>query len=402
MLASLALVFLFGLAAAWTAKKLCLPRILGMLAAGAVLGPCALDLLSPSILSISGELRQMALVIILIKAGLSLNPADPKRTGRPVLLLSFLPALFEIGAAALLGPLLLPLSFSEAALLGSVLGAVSPAVVVPKMVSLMEEGLGTDQAVPQTILAGAALDDVFVIAVFSSLLSLNRSGAASWADLASVPCAAAAGVGAGLLTGRAMAWFFEERARRGLSIRNSLKVVILLGSAFLLTAAEGWLKGIVPFSGLLAVMTASCALRLKVPPAVAARLSAKFGKLWLAAEAVLFVLVGAAVDLRFTLKAGPAAAALILSALAVRSLGVLCATSGGALNAKERLFCVIAYLPKATVQAAIGSAPLAAGLACGPLVLSAAVLAIVVTAPLGAWGMDATCRRLLRPAAPRQ
>ena len=311
MLTSLAFVFLAGLAAAALCQQLHLPRIIGMLAVGVVLGPCVLNVLDDSILSISADLRQMALIIILLKAGLSLNLADLKKVGRPAVLMSFLPASFEIAAYVLLAPVLLGLSVAEAAVMGAVMAAVSPAVVVPRMV------------------------------------------------------------------------------------RNSMKVIVVLGMSFLLMAAEDWLEGTLPLSGLLAVVSMACVLKLRCAPGVATRLGQKFGKLWLAAEVILFVLVGAAVDVRYTMGAGLGVVAMIALALVFRAAGVTLCLAGTALSRKERLFCVIAYLPKATVQAAIGSVPLAAGLACGRLVLSVAVVGILLTAPLGALGMDLTYKKLL-------
>ena len=396
MLASLTLLFLAGLALAAVCQKLRLPRIIGMLATGVLLGPYALDLLSPSILGISADLRQMALVIILIKAGLSLDLADLKRVGRPAVLMSFLPALFEIAAFVLLAPALLGVDRLEAALLGAVLGAVSPAVVVPKMVSLMEERRGVDKGVPQLILAGASLDDVFVIVLFSAFVGMAQGGGVTAAQFAGIQVSILLGVLLGAAVGWMLARFFEAVFARGRLVRNSMKVIVVLSAAFLLMAAEEGLKGALPLSGLLAVMSMACVLRQKGDGGVAARLSEKFGKLWLAAEVILFVLVGAAADIRYTFDAGAAALAMILLALLFRSAGVLLSLAGTALSWKERLFCVIAYLPKATVQAAIGGVPLSLGLPCGRLVLSVAVLSILVTAPLGALGMEATADRLLQ------
>ena len=395
MLTSLALIFLVGLAMAAICQKVKLPRIIGMLLTGILLGPYVLNLLDGSILSVSADLRKMALVIILIKAGLSLNVRDLKAVGRPALLLSFLPASFEILAYVLLAPLVLDIRWEEAAVMGAVLAAVSPAVVVPRMVKLMEEGWGTGKHIPQMILAGASLDDVFVIVLFSTFTGIAQGGSASLGALAGIPVSILLGILVGAVTGLGLAWFFEVRHTHGHTIRNSMKVIIVLGTAFLLIALEGWLEDTVPLSGLLAVTAMACALHMKSAPSVSARLSQKFGKLWLAAEVILFVLVGAAVDIRYTLEAGPAAILMIFLALAIRSAGVVLCLLGTGLLPKERLFCVISYLPKATVQAAIGSVPLALGLPCGKLVLSVAVLAILITAPLGALGMDATYRKFL-------
>lgn len=398
MLTSLALIFLAGLAMAALCSLLRLPRIIGMLFTGILLGPYVLGLLDPSILAISADLRQMALIIILIKAGLSLDLGDLRRVGRPAVLMSFLPASFEILAYILFAPMLLGITRLEAAVMGAVLGAVSPAVVVPRMVRLMEEGRGTREGVPQLILAGASCDDVFVIVLFSAFTGMAQDGSVNLAEFVGIPVSICTGILLGLAVGWLLCRFFDLAWNRGLPVRGSMKVLIVLGISFLLVAAEDWLEGILPLSGLLAVMAMACALRLWGVSSVTDRLSEKFGKLWIAAEVLLFVLVGAAVDIRYTLQAGAAAVVMILLALCVRAVGVLLALAGTRLDGKERLFCVIAYLPKATVQAAIGSVPLAMGLPCGALVLSVAVLAILITAPLGAIGIDSTCRRLLRPA----
>ena len=395
MLTSLALIFLVGLALAAVCVRVGLPRIIGMLLTGVILGPYALNLLDPSILSVSADLRQMALVIILIKAGLSLNPADLRRVGRPALLLAFLPASFELLAVVLFAPRLLGVTRLEAAVLGAVLSAVSPAVVVPRMVRLIETKVGTDKSIPQMILAGASLDDVYVIVLFSTFVGMAQGGTASAADFLQIPVAIVLGIGLGLLTGWLLARFFEVSYAHGRLIRGSMKVILVLGVAFLLLAVEDCLENLVPLSGLLAVMSMACALRGNVPARVSARLSEKFGKLWIAAEVVLFVLVGAAVDIRYTLAAGLPAVCLIALALLLRSAGVFLCVLGTPLSPKERLFCIVSYLPKATVQAAIGSVPLALGLPCGQIVLSVAVLAIVITAPLGAIGIDRSCRVLL-------
>ena len=395
MLTSLGLIFLVGLSLAAIAEKIKLPRIIGMLIAGILLGPFVLDLLDPSILGISAELRKMALVIILIKAGLSLNGKDLKKVGRPALLLAFIPATFEIMAYVLFAPVLFRITRVEAAVIGAVLSAVSPAVVVPRMVSLIESRVGTKKGIPQMILAGASLDDVFVLVVFSTVVSMAQGGTADWTGFVDIPVSIVLGIAAGAVLGFALSSFFEMRCKNGHLIRNSVKVIIMLGTAFLLLAAETWLQGIVAVSGLLAVISMAFVIAMRSVKEVVTRLQKKFGKLWLAAEVNLFVLVGAAVDIRYTLSAGLPAAAMIGIALVIRSAGVLLCTLGTPLNAKERLFCVFSYLPKATVQAAIGSVPLALGLSCGKLVLSIAVLAILITAPLGALAMDNSSRRLL-------
>lgn len=395
MLTSLSLIFLVGLAMGAICQKLKLPRIIGMLVTGIILGPYVLDFLDPSILSISADLRKMALIIILIKAGLSLDLNDLKKVGRPAVMMSFVPASCEILAYTVFAPLLLDVTRTEGALMGAVLSAVSPAVVVPRMVQLMEKKYGTEKAIPQMILAGASCDDIFVIVLFTTFLGIAQGGHANIMDFVNIPISIILGVLLGAITGYLLYLFFETSYARKHYVRNSMKVIIVLGVSFLLIAMEGWMEGKISISGLLAVTSMAVVLKMKSTTFVSKRLSEKFGKLWLAAEVILFVLVGAAVDIRYTLNAGITAVALIFLALAIRSCGVLLCTIGTSLTGKERLFCVIAYLPKATVQAAIGSVPLAAGLSCGKIILSVAVMGIVITAPLGAFGMDMTYQRLL-------
>ena len=395
MLTSLSFIFLVGLAMGAICQKLKLPRIIGMLATGIVLGPYVLDLLDPSILSISADLRKMALIIILLKAGLSLNLDDLKKVGRPAIMMSFVPASFEIIGYLLFAPSILGITRVEAAVMGSVLAAVSPAVVVPRMVQLMETKYGTEKAIPQMIMAGASCDDIFVIVLFTTFLSMAQDGSADIKTFANIPISIILGIILGAIVGYLLYLFFETAYAKKHYVRNSMKVIIVLGFSFLLIAIEGWLEGKIAVSGLLAVVSMACVLKMKCTAFVSKRLSEKFGKLWLAAEVILFVLVGAAVDIRYTLEAGIAAVAMIFVALIFRSFGVLLCTVKTNLSAKERAFCVIAYLPKATVQAAIGSVPFAAGLPCGKIVLSVAVMAIIITAPLGAFGMDLTYKRFL-------
>lgn len=395
MLASLSLIFLVGLAMGAICQKLKMPRIIGMLVTGIVLGPYVLDFLDPSILSISSELRKLALIIILLKAGLSLDLKDLKKSGRPAILMSFVPATCEIAGYILFAPLLLGINRIEAAVMGAVLGAVSPAVVIPRMVMLMEEKYGTKKAIPQMIMAGASCDDIFVIVLFTTFLSMAQGGSADIIDFVNIPVSIVLGILLGAVTGYGLYLFFETSYAHKHCVRNSTKVIIVLGFSMLLVSVEGWLEGKVSVSGLLAVVSMACVIKIKSTAFVSKRLSEKFGKLWIAAEVVLFVLVGAAVDIRYTLSAGIAAVFMIFIALIFRTAGVLICTIKTKLNMKERIFCVIAYLPKATVQAAIGSVPLAAGLACGRIILSVAVLAIIITAPMGALGIDNTYKKLL-------
>lgn len=396
MLTSLAFIFLVGLSMAAICQRFKLPRIIGMLLTGIVLGPYVLDLLDPSILSISADLRQMALIIILLKAGLSLNLSDLKRVGRPAIMMSFVPASCEILAFFLFAPYILGVSRIEAAVMGAVLGAVSPAVVVPRMLQLMEKKYGTANSIPQLIMAGASCDDIFVIVLFTTFVSMAQGGSAHIMDFINIPISIVLGIVMGAIVGYALSLFFETAYAHKHCVRNSMKVIIVLGVSFMLMAVETWLKGIVSVSGLLAVVSMACVIKIKSIAFVSKRLSEKFGKLWLAAEVLLFVLVGAAVDIRYTLSAGIAAVLMIFVALIFRSIGVALCLLGTSMNWKERIFCMIAYLPKATVQAAIGSVPLAMGLPCGQIVLSVAVLAILITAPLGALGIDLTYKRLLK------
>ena len=396
MLTSLALVFLAGLAAAAVCSAIKLPRIIGMLLIGIVLGPHILNVLDDSILSISSELRQMALIIILLKAGLSLNLSDLRQVGRPAVLLSCLPATCELAGYILLAPYLLGVNRIEAAVMGAVLAAVSPAVVVPRMVFLMENRWGTDKSIPQMLLAGASCDDIYVIVLFTTFTGIAQGGNARAADFLNIPVSVVLGIAVGAAAGYALSRFFEAAFARNHMVRGSVKVIIVLSVSFLLVALETVLKGRIALSGLLAVTSMACMLARKTTGEVRARLSEKFGKLWIAAELILFVLVGAAVDIRYVSKTGLAAVLMVFAALIFRAAGVVLCLAGTKLSRRERLFCVIAYLPKATVQAAIGSVPLAMGLPCGKIVLSVAVLAILITAPLGALGMDAAYRNLLK------
>ena len=400
MLTSLAFVFLVGLSMAAVCQKLKLPRIVGMLIAGIVLGPYVLDLLDPSILSISADLRQMALIVILLKAGLSLNLADLKKVGRPAIMMACVPASCEILAFFLFAPAILDVTRTEAAVMGAVLGAVSPAVVIARMVQLMDTKYGTDKCIPQLIMAGASCDDIFVIVLFSTFVSMTQGGHANLMDFLNIPVSIVLGIALGAIAGYLLSLFFETAYAHKHCVRNSMKVIVVLGLSFLLMAVETWLEGVVSVSGLLAVVSMACVLKIKSIAFVSKRLSEKFGKLGLAAEVLLFVLVGAAVDIRYTLNAGIAAILMIFLALIFRSGGVALCLVGTPLTGKERIFCMLAYLPKATVQAAIGSVPLAMGLPCGQIVLSVAVLAILVTAPLGALGIDLTYKRLLKRERP--
>ena len=392
MLTSLALIFLVGMSLGWIVTRLRLPSLLGMLLTGILLGPYVLDLLDPSILGISADLRQLALIIILTRAGLSLNLEDLKKVGRPAVLLCFVPACFEIVGMVILAPRLLGISLLDAAIMGAVVAAVSPAVIVPKMLRLMEMGFGTRRSIPQMILAGASVDDVFVIVMFTAFTGLAQGGTFSPATFVQIPVSIVTGIAVGLAVGVAFGAVY-----RRIHVRDSVKVVVLLSLSFLFVALENAVKGIVPFSSLLAVMSCGIAINRRRPE-LAARLSGKYNRLWVAAEVLLFVLVGATVDIGYAAAAGAAAVLVVLGALVFRMAGVFVCLLRTPLSAKERLFCMIAYTPKATVQAAIGSVPLSMGLGCGQIVLTVAVLAILITAPLGAFSIDLTYRRLLGQA----
>lgn len=390
MLFSLAVIFLCGMLLGGLCKKLKLPPLLGMLLTGILLGPHALDVLDGSILAISADLRRIALIIILTRAGLNLELADLKRAGRPAVLLCFVPACFEIAGMVLLAPRLLGISVLDAAIMGCVVAAVSPAVIVPKMLRLMEEGRGTRAGIPQMIMAGASVDDVFVIVLFTAFTGLADGGGISAGTLVRIPFSIVLGILAGAACGSLLAAVF-----RRLRLRDSAKVLILLSISFLLVTLEDSLSGRMGFSGLIAVVAAGVALQRKRGE-VAARLSAKYAKLWVAAELLLFVLVGATVDLRYAAGAGTKAVLLIFLVLLFRMLGVWVCLLRTRLSLRERAFCMLTYCPKATVQAAIGSIPLGMGLACGDIVLTVAVLSILITAPLGAFAIDCTYQRLLK------
>ena len=389
MLTSIAYMFLLGLVLGSIFKRLKLPSLFGMLLTGIILGPYVLNLLSPSLLSISVELRQIALVVILLRAGLGLDIKDLKKVGRPALLMCFVPACFEIAGVVIIAPLLLDISYLEAAIIGAVLAAVSPAIIVPKMLFLIENKIGTKKSIPQMIMAGGSVDDVFVIVLFTVFTSLAQGGEISSGSFVDIPVSIVTGLILGVSIGVALTQFFKR-----VHIRDSVKLLIMMSAAFLFLALEQTLKEIVPISGLLAVMAMGASL-LQTYPILAKRISPKFSKLWVAAEIMLFVLVGATVDIQYAVAAGATAIVIILLALLFRMLGVFVCMTKTPLTWKERLFCMIAYIPKATVQAAIGSLPLAMGLPCGKIVLTIAVLAILITAPLGAFGIDATYKRLL-------
>ena len=389
MLRSLALIFLVGLLMGGVFNKLKLPSLLGMIITGMILSPYALNLLDPSIMGISANLRQVALVVILTRAGLSLNIEDLKKVGRPAVLMCFVPACFEIVGVMLIAVPLLGVSVTEAAIMGSVLAAVSPAVVVPRMLKIMEEGYGVKKSIPQLILAGASVDDVFVIVLFTAFTSIETGGQVSPMSFVQIPVSIILGVALGLICGLALIWFFKK-----FHMRDSVKILIFLSISFLLIELQNALEGIVPISGLLAIMSMGVAL-YKWYNVLAVRLSSKYNKLWVAAEILLFVLVGATVDLNYVAAAGLLSLCVVVFAMIFRMAGVFCCLLKTKLDKKERGFCMVAYTPKATVQAAIGGIPLSMGLACGNQVLALAVIAILITAPFGAICIDKLYKKLL-------
>jgi NhaP-type Na+/H+ or K+/H+ antiporter len=389
MLFSLALMFLCAIALSGIMQKIKLPGLVGMLFTGIILGPYALNLIVPEILNISADIREIALIVILTRAGLALNIEDLKKVGRPAVLMCFVPASFEIAAVTIFAPMFFPITHLEAAIMGTVLGAVSPAVIVPRMLKLMESGHGKKKSIPQLIMAGASVDDIYVIVLFASFMGMHGEGSFDFESLIKIPIAIASGLLLGILIGRALVLIFKK-----IHIRDTVKTLMILGVAFLLVTLESTVKVYVPMSGLLAVMALGGTV-LKQSNILAKRLSDKFSKIWVVAEIMLFVLVGATVDISYAVKAGIAAILLLFIALAIRIFGVFICLIKTKLNIRERIFCAIAYLPKATVQAAIGGLPLATGIAAGNTILTVAVLAILITAPLGAAGVDATYRKLL-------
>ena len=389
MFISLALIFLAGLAAGWLCRKARLPALLGMLFTGVLLGPYVLNLIDSSILDISAQIRKTALIIILMRAGLSLDITDLKKVGRPAVLMCFVPACFEIAGMILAAPKLLGLTLTEAAVTGAVVAAVSPAVIVPKMLGLMEEGYGKKNSIPQLVLAGASVDDVFVIVMFSAFTGLAQNRDISAVSFLKIPVSIVLGILCGVVIG----WILGQYMKK-IHVRDTVKMIVFMSMAFLLVTAEDSFGKILPFSSLIAVMCTGLSYQ-KIRPESAARISGRFSKVWVLAEIFLFVLVGATVNIQYAVKSGISAIILIFAVLVFRMLGVFCCFICTNLSAKERLFCMISYIPKATVQAAIGGIPLSMGLACGETVLTVAVLSIIITAPLGAFLIERTHRVLL-------
>ena len=390
MLFSFALIFLSGIILGSIFNRLKLPQLIGMLLTGIILGPYLLNLLNPKILSISADLRQIALIIILTRAGLNLDINDLKKVGRPAVLMCFVPATFEILGMIIFAPKFLGLGLLDSAILGTVIAAVSPAVIVPKMLKLMEEGYGADRSIPQMIMAGASVDDVFVIVLFTSFIGLASTGSFSMLNLIKIPTSIFFGISVGFLCAILLIYLFKK-----IHIRDSLKVIIILNISFLLVTFEHSLTGIIGFSGLLAIMSIGTGIQAK-NTMLSKRMSIKYSKLWIIAEVMLFVLVGATVNIKYALGASIPVILLIITVLIFRMAGVFLCLVGTSLSYRERLFCMIAYCPKATVQAAIGSIPLSMGLPSGNIILTVAVLSILITAPLGAFAIDISYKKLLK------
>lgn len=390
VLFSLALILFVGFALGGVLQKLKLPPLLGMMVTGVVLGPHVLNLIAPSILGISADLREIALIVILIRAGLALNLDDLKKVGRPAILMCFVPATCEFLAVTAFGPMLLGITRLDAAVLGAVLAAVSPAVVIPRMLRLMEEGYGVRKSIPQLIMAGASVDDIYVVVLFTSLIGMEQGQGFQLPGLARVPVSIVTGLTIGIISGLVMVWLFKR-----IHMRDTVKIFLLFGLSFLMVSLETAVEDSVPVSGLLAVMALGGTI-LQRYGILAKRLSGKYEKIWVGAELILFVMVGAEVDIGYIGAAGLPALALIFLALLFRMMGVCICLIRTGLSPRERIFSALAYLPKATVQAAIGGIPLSMGLAVGNTILAVAVLAIVITAPLGAVCIDLTAHRLLK------
>lgn len=390
MSTSLALIILLGLLSNILFTKVKLPGLLGMIILGMILGPYVLDWISPDLLRVSADFRQIALIIILLRAGLGISSQDLKKVGKPAIKLSCIPGLLEGFTIAFVSMRIFNFSFIEGGILGFIIAAVSPAVVVPQMLDFQERGIGTNKGIPTLILAGASIDDVFAITIFTTFLGLySGSHANIGVQILNIPISIILGIILGLLIGFIMVKIFEKY-----HIRDTKKVLLILGSAILLTALEKTIKNKVEIAGLLGVMAIGFVI-LEKRNVVAKRLSVKFNKIWIFAEILLFVLVGAQVNIDVAFNAGLQGFVIVLIGLIARSIGVLISLVGTNLNWKERLFSIIAYIPKATVQAAIGAVPLSFGVGSGELILAVAVLSILITAPLGAIGINLAGKRFL-------
>ncbi|HZK09685.1 MAG TPA: cation:proton antiporter [Clostridia bacterium] len=379
MAASLATITLLGLLSHKLFDRFKLPGLLGMMIVGVFIGPYGFDLLSYEIIAASADLRKIALIVILLRAGLGIKKEDIKKMGRPAIYMSFIPGLLEGFAIIYISMRLFGFTFIQGGILGFIIAAVSPAVIVPSMLDLIEKGKGEEKSIPTLILAGASMDDVFAITIFSTFLGIYSGHLINIkAKILTIPLSIFLGILAGTLIGIILVKIFEKY-----HIRDTKKMLYILASAILLTRVETMIKSKVEIAGLLGVMAIGFIIFEKAPK-LGERMASKFNKVWVFAEILLFVLIGAQVNVALALDAGLKGLVLLAIGLAARSVGVLLSLMGTELNRKEKLFCVLAYLPKATVQAAIGAIPLSLGVESGDLILSLAVLSILITAPLGA------------------
>ena len=389
MLFSLFLIMMCGLLFGWICKKIHFPSLFGMIIAGILIGPYGFNRIDASILNASSDIRRIALIVILLRAGLKLNVEDLKKVGRPAILMCFVPACLEMVGMIILAPQLLGITRLDAAIMGAVIGAVSPAVIVPRMIKLIDEGYGVEKSIPQMILAGASVDDVFVIVMFTTFTGLAKGEKLSLMSFLKIPLSILTGIAVGILVGIVLVKWFGK-----IKVENTVKIIIMLSLSFAASAFENAFPGI-PFASLIAIMCMGIAVK-KYNAGLAKNLSGSFDKIWVFAEIFLFVLVGASVAIESAFSAGVRVILLLFGVILFRMAGVFICIIGTNLNRKEKLFCMIAYTPKATVQAAIGGIPLAMGLSCGQIVLTVSVIAILLTAPLGAFGIDLTYKKLLK------
>lgn len=390
MATSLAIIILLGLVVNTVFERLEMPGLLGMLILGVIIGPHALNWIDPDLIKISDDLRKIALIVILLRAGLGISRESLKKVGSTAIKLSCIPGLMEGFTIAIISTVVLDFSFIQGGILGFIIAAVSPAVVVPHMLNYIEQGIGTKKGVPTLLLAGSSIDDVFAITIFATFLGLYSGAHVNIGiKILSVPISIILGIVIGLTLGLIMVSIFKRN-----HIRDTKKVLLIIGIAILLTALEKVLERKVEIAGLLGVMTIGFMILEKMPN-VGKRLAIKFNKIWVFAEILLFVMVGSQVDISVALDSGLDGLTIIFIGLIARSLGVIFSTLGTNLSWRERLFCIISYTPKATVQAAIGSVPLSLGVKSGDVILAVAVLSILITAPLGAIGIRASAHKLL-------
>lgn len=390
MTTSIALIIILGLLANYLFMKLKLPGLLGMLILGIIMGPYVFNQLDESILIISSDLRKLALIIILLRAGLGISKSNLNKVGKTAIKMSFIPGLLEGFSIAGMSMLIFDLSFIEGGILGFIIAAVSPAVVVPSMLNFISDKIGTKKSIPTLILASASVDDVVAITIFTAFLGLYSGSKVNIGiQLLNIPFSILLGITIGIILGLGLVWMFNKY-----HIRDTKKVLIILGIAILLTSTEELLSGVIPIASLLGVMTIGFIL-LEKKENVAKRLALKYNKIWIFAEILLFVLIGSQVNINVAFESGFKGLIIIAIGLTARGIGVLISTAGTNLNKKERLFCIIAYIPKATVQAAIGAIPLSLGIPSGDLILALAVLSILITAPLGLIGINIGSKKLL-------